>query len=122
MSTRIQDAVAALKAALLTVEELDQQVYEDPVALVTGVGAVITPPSVTWGSYGGSTPTEATIVVHIVVPFDEYATARLYELVEPIVAAIEADPLFAVASASPGLLPQGGTQLPTYALTVDMGL
>ncbi|MEV6879549.1 hypothetical protein [Amycolatopsis sp. NPDC051128] len=122
MSTRIQDAVAALKAALVTVGQLDGQVYEDPGATVLGVGAVITPPTLTWGTFGGSAPTDATFVVHLVVPFDEYATTRLFELVEPVVDAIEADPLFAVASASPGLLQQGGTQLPTYALTVDVGL
>jgi hypothetical protein len=120
--TSIQDAVAALKTALLTVDALDKRVYEDPGTTVTGVGVVITPPTVAWDSFGQSTPTEATFVVHLVVPFDQYATARLYELVEPVRNAIEADPLFAVASASPGLLQQGGTQLPTYALTVDVGL
>ncbi|MEV6646050.1 hypothetical protein [Amycolatopsis sp. NPDC051371] len=118
--TSIQDAAAALVAALSIVDKL--RVYQDPGATVQGVGAIIGPPSVTWGSYGSSVPTEASFVVHLVVPFDQYATARLYELVEPVVAAIEADPLFTVASASPGLLPQGGTQLPTYALTVDVGL
>ncbi|GAB3154253.1 hypothetical protein GCM10027258_57850 [Amycolatopsis stemonae] len=122
MTTRMQDAVAALKAALVTVEQLDKRVYEDPSATVPGISAVITPPTLTWGAYGGSAPTDATFVVHLVVPFDEYATARLFELVEPVVTAIEADPLFAVVSASPGLLQQGGTQLPTYALTVDVGL
>lgn len=122
MTTRMQDAVAALKAALVTVEQLEGQVYEDPGITVPGVGAVITPPSLTWGTYGGSAPTDATFVVHLVVPFDEYATTRLFELVEPAVAAIETNPLFAVVSASPGLLQQGGAQLPTYALTVDVGL
>ncbi|MEU8636788.1 hypothetical protein AB0C38_31845 [Amycolatopsis sp. NPDC048633] len=122
MTTRMQDAVTALKAALKTVEQLDGRVYEDPGATVSSVGAVITPPTVAWDSFARSAPTEATFVVHLVVPLDEYATARLYDLVEPVVDAIEADPLFAVASASPGLLQQGGTQLPTYALTVDVGL
>ncbi|NBH01940.1 hypothetical protein [Amycolatopsis sp. SID8362] len=123
MSTQIQDAVAALKAALEAVGQLDGRVYENPAATVTGVGAVIAPPTVEWGSYGHDAgPTEAAFVVHLVVPFDEYATTRLYELVEPMREAIEGDPLFSVTSASPGLLQQGGTQLPTYALTVDVGL
>ncbi|MFI6308488.1 hypothetical protein ACIBCH_41900 [Amycolatopsis thailandensis] len=120
--TRVQDAIAALKAALVTVEALDSQVHEDLGATVQGVGVVIAPPSVAWDSFGRCGPTEATFVVHLVVPFDEYATTRLYELVEPIVTAIETDPLFTVASASPGLLKQGGTDLPTYAITVDVGL
>ncbi|WP_329069009.1 hypothetical protein [Amycolatopsis sp. NBC_01480] len=120
MSTSMQAAAAALDTALSTVDGL--RVYQDPGATVQGTGAVITPPTVTWGSYGGSAPTEASFVVHLVVPFDQYATARLYELVEPVVAAIEGDALFAVAAASPGLLQQGGTQLPTYAITVDVGL
>jgi hypothetical protein len=123
MTTRIQDAVAALKTALVTVEQLDKRVYEDPSATVIGVGALLGPPTVEWGSYGqGAPPTAATFVVHLAVPFDQYATARLYELVEPVVTAIEANPLFTVASASPALIQQGGTQLPTYALTVDVGL
>ncbi|MBB4689824.1 hypothetical protein [Amycolatopsis jiangsuensis] len=118
----ITDAVAALHTVLDSVAELDKRVYEDPGQSVTGVGAVITPPTVSWGGFGGPEPSEATFVVHLVVPFDQYATARLYQLVEPVVAAIEGDPLFAVSSASPGLLQQGGTQLPTYAITVDVGL
>ncbi|MEV6879113.1 hypothetical protein [Amycolatopsis sp. NPDC051128] len=121
--TQIEDAAAALKAALATVEQLDGRIYENPGATVTGVSAVVTPPTLEWGSFGrGAGPTEATFVVHLVVPFDEYATDRLYPLVEPMRDAIEADPLFTVASASPGLLQQGGTQLPTYAFTVDVGL
>lgn len=121
--TSVQDAAAALRAALETVEALDKRVTEDPGQAVTGTSlAVIAPPVVSWGSFGGSEPTDATFVVHLVVPFDQYATARLYQLVEPIVSAIEASPLFSVASASPGLLQQGGAQLPTYAITVDVGL
>lgn len=120
--TSIQDAVAALRAALETVAALDKRIIEDPGKAVTGISAVITPPIVSWGSFGGSEPSEATFVVHLVVPSDQYATARLYELVEPVVAAIESAPLFAVPSASPGLLRQGGTDLPTYAISVDVGL
>ncbi|WIY05458.1 hypothetical protein QRX60_17005 [Amycolatopsis mongoliensis] len=121
MSTSMQDAVAALETALAAMNKL--RVYQDPGATVQGIGAVITPPTVAWDSFGrGCGPTEATFVVHLVVPFDQYATARLYELVEPVRDAIEANPLFAVVSASPGLLRQGGADLPTYALTVDVGL
>jgi len=121
--SQIEDAIAALKAALANVEQLDGRIYEDLGFTVTGVSAIITPPTLTWGSFGrGDGPTEATFVVHLAVPFDEYATARLYPLVEPMRDAIEADPLFTVASASPALLQQGGAQLPTYALTVDVGL
>lgn len=117
--TSVREAVDGLQTALETVPDLG--VYQDPGATVQGTGAVITPPSVVWGAYR-SEPTEATFIVHLVVPFDEYATARLYDLVEPVQAAIEADPMFAVTSATPGLLQQGGTQLPTYALTVEVGL
>lgn len=122
--TSIQDAAAALRAALETVEALDKRVTEDPGQAVTGASlAVIAPPIVSWDSFGrGAGPTAATFVVHLAVPFDQYATERLYQLVEPVVAAIESDPLFSVVSASPGLLQQGGSQLPTYAITVDVGL
>lgn len=122
--TSIRDAIAVLHAALATVEALDGGVTEDPGSVVWGTAtAMIAPPSVTWGSFGGSEPTEASVIVHLVVPFDEYATGRLYDLVEPMVAAIEGNSLFTVSSASPGLLQTGGnTQLPTYAITVDVGL
>lgn len=118
--TNIREAADALETALKTVPGI--RVYQDPGATVQGTtSAVIAPPSVVWGAFRAE-PTEATFIVHLVVPFDQYATARLYDLVEPAVAAIENDPAFAVTSASPGLLQQGGSQLPTYALTVEASL
>ncbi|MBN9739546.1 hypothetical protein DMP23_00240 [Amycolatopsis sp. A1MSW2902] len=121
--TTVPEAVAALRTVLETVASLGKRIHEDPGASVQGeASAVITPPVLEWGGFGGSAPSEATFVVHLVVPFDQYATARLYKLVEPVVAAIEGDPLFAVSSASPALLQMGGSQLPTYAITVDVGL
>ncbi|MFI5607775.1 hypothetical protein [Amycolatopsis sp. NPDC051903] len=117
--TVLQDAVAGLKEVLETIPDL--VVYLDPGASVQGLGAVITPPILSWESFCED-PTEATFVVHLVVPFDEYATFRLYELLEPVVTAIQSDPRFSVSSASPGLLQSGGAQLPTYAISVDTAL
>lgn len=116
----IREAADALEVALKTVPGL--RVYTDPGAAVTGTqGVIIAPPIVSWGAYRKE-PTECTFIVHLVVPFDQYATSRLYDLVEPVQVAIELVPDFAVTDASPGMLPQGGSQLPTYALTVEVGL
>ncbi|GAB3372553.1 hypothetical protein [Amycolatopsis echigonensis] len=121
--TKVQDAVARLKAALSTVAALDGRVYDDPGATAGGpAAAVISPPSVEWAGFCGGEPSSASFVVHLVVPFDQYSTARLFELVEPVVKSIADGTPFVVSSASPGLLQQGGTQLPTYAITVDVGL
>lgn len=116
----VREAAELLETALKTIPNL--WVTQDPSAAVQGTtGAVIAPPVVDWQAFCRE-PTGCTFIVHLIVPFDQYATARLYDLVEPVAEAIEAsDPAFAVTNAAPGLLPQGGSQLPTYALTVEVG-
>jgi hypothetical protein len=117
----VRDAADLLDTALKTIPGL--RVYQDPGATVQGTtGAIIAPPIVEWQAFRRE-PTGCTFVVHLVVPFDQYAVGRLYDLVEPVAEAIEnSDPAFAVTNAAPGLIQQGGTQLPTYALTVEVGL
>ncbi|MGW3992220.1 hypothetical protein ACWEF6_01915 [Amycolatopsis sp. NPDC004772] len=116
----VREAADLLEMTLKAIPNL--WVSQDPTAVVQGTtGAVIAPPTVDWLAFCRE-PTGCTFTVHLVVPFDQYATGRLYDLVEPVAEAIEnADPAFVVTNAAPGLLQQGGSQLPTYALTVEVG-
>lgn len=113
----IAEAANELVAALKTVPGLR-------VSLLTGDAlnppvAVVGPPSVEFGSYGGAAPTSMTFTVNIAVAMDSRALGKLWHFVTHATAAVEQNTDSVVTAATPGILPVGGSDLPSYQLTVD---
>jgi hypothetical protein len=115
----VSDAAARLAEALRAVEgvrlyELGENV--DPPALVVGM------PRMTFGTYSPGQITGATFPVFLVVAMNDRAQQRLWELAEPVAAAIESVVDATITSCEPALYLAGATELPSYTFTVEMSL
>lgn len=115
----LADAVAALTAAIETVEELR----------VFPLGAEVTPPAAAIDAppLTGAThcpgPTTATFSVFVAVQLDDRALEALYDLVPAVWLAIENETDAVVTRAEPGVYSSGGAAaLPAYQLTVEYPL
>lgn len=95
--------------------------YRDLGATVDPPALVIGPPRLQWESYCVD-PTSATFIVIVMVAMNERAQEALWDLV-PLVAAAMSDVEDAVVTtASPGVFNAGGTDLPSYEITVEVSL
>ena len=109
-----------LRAAVRTVEGV--RVYEDPSATVRPPAAVVGPPRLQWEA-GCLGPTSATFIVIIMVALDKRAVEQLLDLVPKVADAIDEQVIdAAVISADPAIFNAGGTDLPSYELTVEVSL
>jgi len=116
----LTDAVAALRAALTTV---------DGVRFYSGIGVTIDPPATALAppeierdTYSAQ-PTGAVFQVAVIVAKTEYALDELLRLEQPVVEALNAVPDAAVVSPSkPGVWPSGGVDLPAYLIDVEYAL
>lgn len=125
MSTPVKDAAQQLAAALMTVPGIGSFVYTDPGAEIQRPGLVIGPPSLRFETFAGAKPTRAIFTVFAVIDADQYAVEKLWLLVPDVVAAVEEHTdgcLLEGAEATPTTYPVGGTDLPAYAIPVDMPL
>ncbi|GHG97592.1 hypothetical protein ACFORH_42995 [Amycolatopsis roodepoortensis] len=118
MST-VSDAAGVLGAALKTVagvrlHDLGDNV--DPPALVIGM------PQLTFEAYCPGQITAVTFPVFLVVALDNRAQAQLWDLVEPVAAAIEDVDGATIASADPTMYQAGTQDLPAYTFVVEMSL
>jgi hypothetical protein len=87
----------------------------DPPSLVLG------PPALMWqGVCSG--PTSARWLVYAVVPADERALERLWELVPAVADALDALPDVSVIRADPGAYVNGGVELPCYEIQIEVSL
>lgn len=84
-------------------------------------GALVAPPTLSWGSYAVD-PTDATFVVPVVVAQTERALSELLVWTPLVVAAISEVENAAVRTAEPGTWAAGGADLPAYLVTVEVGL
>lgn len=115
----VAEQAAALEAALEAVPSL--RVYRDPGGVVDPPAAVLGPPSLLWrGVCAG--PTEATFPVYVVTKADEHALERLWDLVPSVAAAVDTVPDAAVTGAEPGSYQSGAVSLPSYELSIGVGL
>ncbi|PXY17350.1 hypothetical protein [Prauserella flavalba] len=109
-----------LRAAVRTVDGV--RVYEDPSATIRPPGVFVAPPRLRWES-GCPEPTSATFVVVVMVAMDKRSVERLLELVPRVAEAIDSLlPDAAVSTADPGLFNSGGSDLPSYEITVEVSL
>lgn len=116
----IQEAVAALKAAIETVPGI--RVYVDPGATVDPPGVVIGPPTLTAPTYGVGF-SDAAFRVVVIAGMDDRALERLWALVPQVSEAIERNTDAVVTRATPGQWGEQSTNtLPSYELLVEMGL
>lgn len=118
--TTVKEAAEQLEVALRTVEGV--RVYRDPSATVDPPGVLIAPPRLRWEDYCAGPPTSATFVVIVMVAMDARAVEELWEWVPLVAAAIDTVPDAAVAAANPGVFNSGGTDLPSYEITVEVSL
>lgn len=115
----VSAAADRLSTALKTVEGVrlyDLGANLDPPALVLGM------PRLTFGAYCPGQITGATFPVFLVVAMDDRAQLRLWELAEPVAAAIESVVDAAISGSDPGLYLAGQSELPSYTFTVEMSL
>jgi hypothetical protein len=120
MSGVVSQTAEQLVSVLRTVEGL--RVTSDPAAVATGPTAVVGPPALTWESYCVE-PTGAVWVVHLVVDATERTVENLWRLVTEVAAAVDERFLAgSVIRADPGTWSAGGTDLPSYAIQVDVVL
>lgn len=98
------------------------------VIVTTNPGATIDPPAVLfgppvldWEGYGPR-PTTATFTLYVITMQDDILLERLWELVPSIVETVESVTDAVVPTATPGTVPAGGVDLPSYALRVEMSL
>ncbi|MGH3095839.1 MAG: hypothetical protein ACRDMV_07540 [Streptosporangiales bacterium] len=119
MST-VSDAVDALAAGMEQVAGV--RVYRSVGAVVDPPAAVIGPPTLTWGAYCAE-PTSARFDVYVVVNADDWAGEAFFGLAPAVAKAVDGVPDAALAGAAePGTYQSGGTTLPAYHLTVEVGL
>ncbi len=113
----IADAAAALKTAVLTVEDVRVYALGEQ---VTPPGVVIGPPALT-GQTVCAGPTDATFSVYVIVALDDRALERLWELVPAVWAAIEENTDAVVLRADPGTYAAAGipAEMPSYELAVE---
>lgn len=120
MAGEVTAAAEGLEQALRTVPAL--RVVRDPGATVDGPTAMLAVPALTWESHCVE-PTGATWVVHLVVDVNERAVERLWDLIGTVSAAIDKEFLDgSVIRADPGTWSAAGSELPSYALQVDVAL
>lgn len=115
--TTVPEAVDALKTALKTVEGI--KVYTDPAETVDPPAALVGPPRLDWEGYGPVAA--ATFPVFVIVPLDDRALQRLWELVPAVQAALETTDATA-RTASPIVFNSGGQDLPAYEITTEYPL
>jgi len=124
----VKDAALRLKAALMLVPGIGSFVYTDPGAEVQRPGLVIGPPSLQFATFNdevGPVPTNARFTVFAVVDADQYAVEKLWDLVPEVVAAVEVHTdgcLADGAEATPASYPVGSSDMPAYAIPIDMPL
>lgn len=120
MAGEVVAAAEALKTALRTVAGL--RVVQDPGATVDGPTAVVAVPALVWESHCPE-PTGAQWVVHLVVDANDRAVERLWQLVTDVSTAVDKHfPDGSVIRADPGTWSAGGSELPSYAIQVDVAL
>lgn len=115
----IEDTAAALRGALKTVNGI--RVYEDPGAVSDPPAAVVGPPTLRWEGPCAE-PSSATFTVYLIAKADGRAMPRLYELIPKVAVAIDSVTDAVITTAQPGFFSAGGSELPTYELTVSVGL
>lgn len=107
----LSDATRALAAAVSAVPTVrgyaELSPDADPPAVVVG------PPRLTFEGFGND-PSAVEFIAYLVVPRDDRAIERLYDLLPQVVAAINSTDDFTVTSAEPG----GFNELPAYELTI----
>src|SRR5205807_407367 len=115
----VSDAAEVLIEALRTVDGVryhDLGASIDPPALVLGM------PKLALDAQCPGQLTVATFPIFLVVAMDDRAQLRLWELAEPVAAAIESVTGAAITSADPDIYVAGAQQLPCYAFTTEMSL
>ena len=117
--TVIGDTAEALRTALRGVKGL--RVFDDPGAVNSPPGAVVGPPVLRWESYDAM-PSSATFTVYLIAKAEARAMDRLFEYLPLVAAAVDTVTDAVVTTAQPGMYQANGSDLPTYELTVTVGL
>lgn len=121
--------MGTIKIAAVELEEalkgLGVPVRRDPGGPVDGPTIVVGPPSLSWEAYC-ATPTSARFTVFVIVPADELAQERLWELVPRVGTHVEQVPDAVVSpveeAAQPTTFRSSGVELPAYQIQVDVPL
>lgn len=103
----------------------DVRVYEDLSARVDPPGIVIGLPALSWGAMcPDAQPTQADFPLWVIAAMNSRAQETLWGLMPRVIEALEASGLDAVVPGGASATPynSGGTDLPSYQLTVEVPL
>lgn len=114
----LTDARERLADALGAVEGV--RYYRDPAGDVSPPATVLGPAELAWDGVCG--PTSATFRVYLMHALDERAAEKLPELVLLVADAVDGLPEAVVTQATAGVFNAGGTNLPSYEITVEVAL
>jgi hypothetical protein len=118
MTTVIADAAGEISEALDAIPDLPTHI--DPGANIQPPATVLGPPALRWET-GLIGPTSARFLIYVIVPADDRAVERLWELVVTVADAIDATSAV-VLTADPATYVVGTTSLPCYELVVEVPL
>lgn len=124
MTTRVADAATALESALAQTQVDGQAVpvHRDPGADLQTPAIVLGPPALAFEAISVG-PTSARFLVYAVVDASEFAVERLWTFVEAVAAAVDVHcENGVVTQALPVPWTEGATELPSYEITVEVGL
>lgn len=124
-ASAVRAAAEGIKAAVGQVDPgmlPTGRVCLDPGAQPSAFPAVIVgPPSLNWGGIGRP-PTDAAFLVYVIADIDERAMGVLWDLTPVVAEAIDTYSEGVVTRADPGVYTVGGTDMPCYEITVEIGL
>lgn len=115
----IAEAAAILADAARDVPGV--RIYTDPGANTDPPAVVVGPPVLAWEAQCLD-PSSARFTVYLMVPADERAMERLWDLVPQLADQFDRLADAAVTGAVPFIFNAAGVDLPAYAITVEVGL
>lgn len=117
--SNVTDAATALKNAIDELVEL--KATTDPTTGIHPPVAVIGPPVLTWGP-DFVEPMSAEFTVMVIVSNRAYDVEKLWDLVQLVAAKVDEVENAVVIRAMPFVFRSGSSELPAYAVTVEMEL
>lgn len=115
----VADVANDLRTALAGVPGI--RAYTDVGATVDPPAAILGPPRLTWNGPCPE-PTEATFLVYVVTAADSRSLERLWDLTLLVAEAIESVHDAVVRSANPGVWNTAGVDLPSYEISIEVGI
>jgi len=114
----LQAVLDEITDALKTVEGVRFYDYSDN---IDPPAVLVSPPTLDWEAYA-SQPTTATVQVFLVVSQNDRALPQMLKYIEPVSDALDSVTNAVVQTAIPTIFQAGNSDLPCYAISVEISL